>query len=96
MKWFTAAVFSGLIAVPALAQEFVAPQTQRQAPIIKAPEPMPPQIEGIVKQIFDVQKPWQLVNPDAPKQYGDGRNNVTYSEKDPGKPKGFILFAIDW
>ena len=57
---------------------------------------MNPKVEGIVAQIFNVKKPWQLVNPLAPKEYGDGRKNVSYSEKDPGKPKGFIVFALEW
>ncbi|MGH8047561.1 MAG: hypothetical protein ACREKL_09965 [Chthoniobacterales bacterium] len=90
------AIGLGLLAGNAMAQDFVAPQTQQNVPVIPAPREMPPNIEGIVKEIFSVKKPWQLVNPAAPKQYGDGRNNVSYSEKDPGKPKGFIVFALDW
>jgi hypothetical protein len=30
-----------------------------------------------VKQIFDVQKPWQLLNPAAPASYGNGEQNVS-------------------
>jgi hypothetical protein len=93
---FPAVAIAALLAAPAFAQEFVVTQSPKQVPIVAAPKEMPPKIEGIVKQIFNVLKPWQLLNPNAPKQYGDGRNNVSYSEKDPGKPKGFILFALDW
>jgi hypothetical protein len=96
MRMLSAAVLAALLSANALAQELVVTQTQQEVPIIPAPKEMPPTVEGIVKEIFNVQKPWQMVNPNAPKQYGDGRHNVTYSEKDPGKPKGFILFALDW
>jgi hypothetical protein len=36
-----------------------------------------PEVDGIVKQIFDVQKPWQLLNPTAPASYGTGEKNVS-------------------
>ena len=35
------------------------------------------EIDGIVKQIFDVEKPWQLLNPAAPASYGTGEQNVS-------------------
>jgi hypothetical protein len=79
----------------ALAQEFVAPKPQKAPPIVH-PVKLKPTIEGVVTEIFTVKKPWQLVSPLAPKSYGDGRQNVTYSEKEPGKPKGIILFAFEW
>lgn len=57
-----------------------------------------PAVSGVVTEIFDVQRPWQLVNPAAPQSYGNGRTNETVSEdpERPGKPRGFILFALDW
>ncbi|MGC1481986.1 MAG: hypothetical protein WA771_15915 [Chthoniobacterales bacterium] len=57
-----------------------------------------PAVSGVVAEIFDVQRPWQLVNPAAPESYGNGRKNETVSEdpERPGKPRGFILFALDW
>jgi hypothetical protein len=96
MKMLMGAVLGGLFATAAMAQEFVVTQHRREIPIIPAPTVQKPDVDGIVKEIFTVKKPWQLVNPAAPKEYGDGRNNVSYSEKDPGKPKGFILFALEW
>jgi hypothetical protein len=96
MKILPAAVAALLCAGPAFAQEFIVTKPRQPAPIVTAPQPMPPKVEGIVKEVFTLKKPWQLVNPAAPKDYGDGRKNVSTSEKDPGKPKGFILFALDW
>jgi hypothetical protein len=90
------AIGLGLFAANAMAQELAFVQPQQEVPIVPVPKEMPPTVEGIVKEIFSEKKPWQLVNPDAPKEYGDGRKNVSQSEKDPGKPKGFILFALDF
>jgi len=81
------------------AQEFVAPGgVQEEMPVIPVPTEPRPSMEGIVAEIFNVKKPWQLVNPAAPAEYGNGRTNgtVTYAEEDAGKPKGFIVLALDW
>jgi len=87
-----------LIATSAMAQEFVAPQSRRDLPVVQQPTIAPPvTTEGIVAKIFNVEKPWQLINPLAPKSYGNGGpKTVSYSENDPGKPKGFILFGIEF
>lgn len=92
------AVGLGLIAASAVAQEFVAPQAPRNLPVVRQPIIAPPvTTEGIVEKIFNVEKPWLLVSPLAPKSYGNGGpKTVSYSENDPGKPKGFILFGIEF
>ncbi len=83
-------------------QEFVVFQDEEEIPIQPAPERIPvapdPAVSGIVAKIFNEQRPWQLVNPAAPTSAGNGRTNGTVSENpaQPGKPRGFILFAIDW
>ena len=59
-----------------MAQDFVAPQGPQREIMTKAPE-LKPEVDGIVKQIFDVQKPWQLLNPAAPASYGNGEQNVS-------------------
>lgn len=81
-----------------LAQELVAPLPEDDLPILPSPEERRAAVEGIVVDIFNVKKPWQLVNPAAPKEYGDGRTNrtVSYSEEFPGKPKGFIVLAVEY
>lgn len=80
-----------------MAQEFVAPKPKPvEVPIVHEPVQQRPAVAGIVAEIFNVKKPWQLVNPLAPKDYGDGRKMVSYSEKEPGKPKGFIVASVEW
>lgn len=96
MKLLTGLVIGCLWIATATAQEFVVSQQRKEVPVVPAPTVQRPQIGGIVNEVFNVKKPWQLVNPAAPKEYGDGRNNVSTSEKEPGKPKGFILFALEW
>jgi len=96
MKTLLAVAALGLGGMGLASAQFVAPKGPRQPPIVHEPTVQRPTVEGIVTEIFTVKKPWQLVNPLAPKSYGDGRHTVSYSEKEPGKPKGFILFAIDW
>ena len=59
-----------------LAQDFVAPrghqvEIAREAPVSS------PRVDGIVKQIFDIKKPWQLLNPAAPASLGSGARNVS-------------------
>lgn len=61
---------------PLIAQDFVAPQAPRREIMTQAPE-LKPEVDGIVKQIFDVQKPWQLLNPAAPASYGNGEQNIS-------------------
>ncbi len=90
------AALAGWCAASAAAQEFVAPKPKPHVPIVHEPVQHRPTVAGIVAEIFNVKKPWQLVNPLAPKEYGDGRKMVSYSEKDPGKPKGFIVASIEW
>ena len=59
-----------------LAQDFVAPQAPQREIVTQAAE-LKPEVDGIVKQIFDLQKPWQLLNPAAPASYGTGEKNVS-------------------
>ncbi len=98
MKAFLVAAGLGICAVSATAQDFVAPQAPRELPIVTPSTVAPPvTTEGIVAKIFNVERPWQLINPLAPKSYGNGGpKTVSYSENDPGKPKGFILFGIEF
>jgi hypothetical protein len=73
-----ACVFFSILSLPAslIAQDFVAPQGREREITTQAPE-LKPEIDGIVKQIFDVEKPWQLLNPAAPASYGNGERNVS-------------------
>jgi hypothetical protein len=71
-------VFFSILSLPAtlMAQDFVASQGREREITTQAPE-LKPEIDGIVKQIFDVEKPWQLLNPAAPASYGTGEKNVS-------------------
>jgi len=83
--------------LPLAAQdEFIAPRSPDREIITPVEDTSRPSIEGIVAEVFKNKKPLQLVNPLAPKEYGNGENTVSWSEKEPGKPKGFILFGIAW
>jgi hypothetical protein len=76
---------------------FVAPKPKKTK-VEAAPDekPAPYDISGVVAQAFNMKKPLQLVNPLAPKKYGDGHDNVTWDPDNPEKPKGIIIFGIQW
>jgi hypothetical protein len=85
--------------MPALAQDFVAPAQPRREIRPPAPRPVTPldpdsAIEGVVAAAFQSRQPWQLINPLAPKGYGDGRYLTSWDPNDEGKPKGFIIFGV--
>lgn len=55
-------------------------------------------IAGIVKDIFETRKPWQMVNPAAPASFGSGEKNVSkdFGPGTPVKSAGLIVFGIEW
>jgi len=59
-------------------------------------KPAPFDITGVVQQAFKMKHPLQLVNPLAPKKDGSGQDNVTWDPDNPEKPKGIIIFGIQW
>lgn len=77
---------------------FVAPhQTTKPAvetTVIEKPAPF--DITGIVAQAFHMKKPLRLISPLAPAKEGDGHENVSWDPDKPEKPKGIILFGIQW
>lgn len=78
-------------------EAFVAPRPKRTqveaAPIVK---PAPYDINGVVAQAFKMKKPLELVNPLAPQQYGDGQESISWDPDNPEKPRGIILFGVQW
>lgn len=76
-------------------EEFVAPKAPDQT-IIPKPLPPQPRWDGVIAKAFEVKQPWQLINPFAPKEYGNGQDAVTHGFNDPEKPKGIIIFGIEW
>jgi hypothetical protein len=76
---------------------FIAPTHPRQpteTTTVEKPSSM--DITGIVAQAFHMKKPLQLISPLAPAKEGDGRNNVSWDPDKAEKPKGIILFGIQW
>jgi hypothetical protein len=94
--WKTLAI--GLLSVGTLAaQEFVAPEAERREVVPAEPADRGPSIEGIVKEIF-TKRPWQLVNPAAPPEYGSGEKMVS-QDFGPGTPyhsTGLIVASLEW
>lgn len=73
-----AIVLITIFALPSalMAQDFVAPKGRQRDISIQAPE-LKPEVDGMVKQLFDADKPWQLLNPAAPASYGTGEKNLS-------------------
>lgn len=80
-----------------LAQEFVAPSGTRREIVPQVEEPKP-SIEGIVREVFVTGKPWQMVNPLAPKTYGSGERFVS-KDFGPGTPvhsPAITVVGVEW
>jgi len=87
-------IISSILILPAalIAQDFVAPQGRERQITTQAPE-LKPEVDGIVKQIFDVEKPWQLLNPAAPASYGTGEKNVS-KDSSAGTPHQAVTLTV--
>lgn len=103
MKTLTAVCVLAGVALASAAlhaqEEFIAPTVPRDIPVrpLPATPDSQPSVEGIVAEIFrNPLQSWQLINPLAPREYGDGRKTVSWDPTDPGKPKGFIVLALDY
>jgi hypothetical protein len=91
------------VAASAFAQQdnpdagFVAPRSKKmQVESVPLEKPAPYDINGVVAQAFKMKKPLELVNPLAPQNYGDGQDSVSWDPDNPEKPKGIILFGVQW
>ena len=69
-------------------------QIQTQLPPQRSPRaaPLVP-TQGAVQAAVRTRKPLQMINPAAPAQYGSGEQHAAHDPKNPGKPKGIVLFA---
>jgi hypothetical protein len=98
MKKTMKTLMIGLLSVGTIvAQEFVAPEAERRDVVPAEPAERGPSIEGIVKEIF-TKRPWQLVNPAAPAEYGSGQRMVS-QDFGPGTPHhstGLIVASVEW
>lgn len=80
------------------AQDFVAPEADRREISPERIIEQRPSPEGIVKDIFVTRKPWQLVNPAAPAEYGSGQKFVS-KDTGPGTPyhsTGVVVLGVEW
>lgn len=80
------------------AQEFIAPEAERREILPEQIIQQRPSPEGIVKEIFVTKKPWQMVNPAAPAEYGSGQKFVS-KDTGPGTPfhsTGVVVLGIEW
>ncbi len=93
---FAAVLFLALGGVVS-AQDFVAPSGQRREIVPQMTEPQP-SIEGIVRSVFVDKKPWQLVNPLAPKQYGTGEKFVSrdFGPATPFHSTTVTVVGVEW
>jgi hypothetical protein len=93
-----ALVFVSLAAAGfARGQDFLAVQ-QAEEFVVSEPDSEVLTIDGIVRQIFEVEKPWQLVNPAAPADYGTGEANVSEDEAGgtPVQARGVTVLGFEW
>ncbi len=105
-------LIGGLMGINVVFGQFVAP-APKPNPVESPPPPhgMPraqnrPNLGGVIPQLIRLKKPWELINPFAPAEYGNGSANTTkdYTDAnpvkgkpyDPAKPKGIIVFGITW
>jgi hypothetical protein len=92
-----------LVAASSFAQQanpdagFVAPRSKKiQVDGVPLENPAPYDINGVVAQAFKMKKPLEMVNPLAPSKYGGGQDSVSWDPDNPEKPKGIILFGVQW
>jgi hypothetical protein len=50
---------------------------------------------GVLPQVTKTDNPLQLVNPAAPKEYGDAKDNTVYDDRT-GQAQGIKLFSFSW
>jgi hypothetical protein len=50
---------------------------------------------GVLPQVAKADNPLQLVNPAAPKEYGDAKDNTVYDSRT-GQAQGIKLFSFSW
>lgn len=92
MKFAIPVLLLGLTA--AMAEDFVAPPGRQREIVIEQPKPT---IEGMVKEIF-TRKPWQAINPLAPKSYGSGERLVSkdFGPSTPNHARTLTVIGIEW
>ena len=76
---------------------FVATQPKKpKVESVQSEKPAPYDRGGVVAQAFKIKKPLELINPLAPAKDGQGSDDISWDPDNPEKPKGIILFGIQW
>jgi len=103
MKRFLTGVFlvalalSAPVALRAQSEEFVAPKKKVKVEQKTTVKPSPVELNGVVVQTYKAKKPLQMINPLAPKEYGNGVQNLSRDPNDPrADPQGFVLLGLQW
>lgn len=52
-------------------------------------------VGGVMAQAMKMKKPLELINPLAPEKY-DQSDDISWDPDNPDKPKGIILFGVQW
>lgn len=66
------------------------------APLLVAPPPVPlapSRYGGVIGQALESRQPWQLFNPLAPPEFGDGTQNLSVNPVT-GRAEGVTLFSF--
>ncbi|MGV3757456.1 MAG: hypothetical protein ACO1QS_18915 [Verrucomicrobiota bacterium] len=50
---------------------------------------------GVLPQVSKTDNPLQLVNPAAPKEYGEAKDNTVYDQRT-GQAQGIKIFSFSW
>lgn len=110
MKWVVTSIIVSTILGSMMGMSPLWAQSQFVAPggspvPVYSPPPPPlgiprpqqrPTMEGVIPQLFRLKKPWELINPFAPPEYGNGSANTAKDPADPSIPKGIIFFGLTW
>jgi hypothetical protein len=76
---------------------FIAPKPKKtKVETIPVEKQSPVEVTGVIKQAVDTKKVYELVNPMAPQKYGDGQDDISWDPDNQDKPKGIILFGLQW
>jgi len=68
------------------------------APLLVSPPPVPltpSRYGGVIGQALESRQPWQLFNPLAPPEFGDGTQNLSVNPVT-GRAEGVTLFSLQF
>jgi hypothetical protein len=88
----------GLLSAGSLyAQEFIVTEEDRPEIVPVEDGRLRPTVEGVVREVF-TRKPWQMVNPAAPAQYGSGQRVVSkdFGAGTPFHSTGVVIASVEW